>query len=60
MIQIIGDSSDELAKLQRIIDSGILNSNIPSDEIYKLDIIYKLSSGNALLVNQYDHIVGEK
>lgn len=60
MITIIGDSSDELTKLQHIIDSGIFNLKIPSGEEYTLDITYKLSSGNILLINQYDHIVGEK
>ena len=56
MISIIGDTSDELATLQSIIDAGMVNSN----ERFTLDVTYKLSSGDNLLVNQYKHIVGSK
>lgn len=57
MITIIGDTSDELAALQSIIDAGLINCN---DEISAVHVTYKLSSGDLLLINQYDHIVGSK
>lgn len=56
MICIIGDTSDELAALQSIIDTGVINSN----EVSTVDVTYKLSSGDILLVNQYNHIIGSK
>jgi len=56
MISIIGDTSDELAALQSIIDTGVINSN----EICTVDVTYKLSSGDDLLINQYNHIIGSK
>lgn len=56
MISIIGDTSDELAALQSIIDTGVINSN----ETSTVNITYKLSSGDILLVNQYNHIIGSK
>lgn len=56
MISIIGDTADELAALQSIIDTGVINSN----EASTLDVTYKLSSGDILLVNQYNHIIGSK
>jgi len=56
MIHIIGDTADELADLQSLIETGMINSN----EDTTLDITYKLSSGNILLVDQYNHIVGQK
>ena len=59
MITIVGDNFEELALMQDIIDSGIINitTNSSKDDI---DVTYKLSSGNILLVNKYNHIVGEK
>lgn len=56
MIHIIGDTADELANLQILLETGILNSK---NDI-TLDTNYKLSSGNILLVDRYNHIVGEK
>lgn len=56
MISIIGDTSDELAALQSIIDAGVINSN----ETSTVDVTYKLSSGDILLVNRYNHIIGSK
>ena len=56
MISIIGDSADELAKLQLLLDAGALNS----DENVALDVTYKLSSGGVLLVDEYNHIVGSE
>ncbi len=56
MIQIIGETADELAKIQMVLEAGALNSN----EDGTIDVKYKLSSGNILLVDQYNHIVGEK
>lgn len=56
MIHIIGDTADELADLQILLEAGMINSN----ENTTLDITYKLSSGAILLVDQYNHIVGEK
>ena len=56
MIQIIGDTSDELSFLQKIIESGILNSTVSGT----IDVTYKLSSGGALLADQYNHIIGKK
>ena len=56
MIQIIGDTVDELADIQKLLETGMLNSN----EAGAIDVTYKLSSGNVILVDQYNHIVGEK
>ena len=56
MISIIGDSVDELADLQSVLETGILNSN----DNTALDVTYKLSSGDILLVDRYNHIVGRK
>lgn len=57
MVTIIGDTPDELAALQYIINTGILNAS--NDNNYAaVDVTYKLSSGDKLLVNQYDYIVG--
>ena len=56
MIHIIGDTADELADLQILLETGMINSNKDST----LDITYKLSSGDILLVDQYNHIVGRK
>lgn len=56
MIQIIGDTADELTNLQILLETGILNSG----KDITLDTNYKLSSGNILLVDRYNHIVGEK
>ena len=41
---------------KKIVETGILNGN----EGGTIDITYKLSSGGILLVDQYNHIVGEK
>lgn len=57
MISIVGDNFEELALIQDIIDSGILNANSSKNNI---EVTYKLSSGNLLLVNNYNHIVGER
>ena len=56
MIHIIGDTTDELAELQMLLEAGMINSN----EDTTIDITYKLSSGAILLVDQYNHIVGIK
>lgn len=56
MINIVGDTWEELANLQTIIDTGILNCN----KMFNIDVNYKLLSGDSLLVNKYKHIVGEK
>ena len=55
MIRIIGDTVDELADLQILLETGMLNSNKHTT----IDITYKLSSGGILLVDQYNHIVVE-
>ena len=59
MITIIGDNFEELAFIQDIIDSGLLNLSTNSS-INSINATYKLSSGNRLLVNKYNHIVGEQ
>lgn len=56
MINIVGDTWEELANLQTIIDTGILNY----DEMFNVDVNYKLLSGDSLLINKYNHIVGAK
>ena len=56
MIYIIGDTAEELADLQILLETGILNSN----EYTTIDITYKLSSGSTLLTDQYNHIVSKK
>lgn len=54
MIQIIGDTFEELADLQTILENGAINS---SKEI-SIDGTFKLSSGGTLIYDQYGHIVG--
>ena len=56
MINIVGDTWEELANLQTIIDTGILNC----DEMLNVNVNYKLLSGDSLLINKYNHIVGVK
>ena len=55
MIQIIGDTFEELADLQTLIDAGKLNYHEKKIKVYAT---FKLSSGGTLYVDQYDHIVG--
>lgn len=57
MIQIIGDTADELSDLQTLIETGKLNYH---EEKIKVSATFRLSSGNTLLVDQYNHIIGEK
>ena len=59
MITIIGDTCEELAVLQSIIDTGILNNHVRLGAT-TLDVTYTLSSGNLILSDEYGHIVGEK
>lgn len=54
MIQIIGDTFEELADLQTLLETGQLNFR----KDIKVDVTYELSSGGTLLVDQYNHIVG--
>lgn len=54
MIQIIGDTFEELAALQTVLKNGALNS---SKEISIVGT-FKLSSGGTLIYDQYGHIVG--
>ena len=54
MIQIIGDTFEELADLQTVLKNGALNS---SKEISIVGT-FKLSSGGTLIYDQYGHIVG--
>lgn len=56
MIQIIGDTVDELADIQKLLEIGTLNSN----EAGTIDVTYKLSFGGIILVDRYNHIVGKK
>lgn len=55
MILVIGDTPEELATLQSIIDTGILNNTTEESVI---DVTYQLASGSTLLVNPYNHIIG--
>ena len=56
MICIIGDTTNELVDLQALIETGVLNSNKETT----LDVTYKLSSGDILLADKYNHIVGSR
>lgn len=56
MIQIIGDTVDELADIQKLLEIGTLNS----DGAGTIDVTYKLSYGGIILVVRHDHIVGKK
>ena len=56
MICIIGDTADELAGLQVLLETEMINSK----EGTTLDITYKLSSSDILLVDQYNHIIGQR
>lgn len=56
MICIIGDTADELAGLQVLLETGMINSS----EDTTLDITYKLSSDDILLVDQYNHIIEQR
>lgn len=53
MIHIIGDTAEELADLQILIEAGILNGNKDTT----LDVTYRLLSGDMISVDQYNHIV---
>ena len=55
MIQIIGDTFEELADLQTLIETGQLNYHEKKIKIYTT---FKLSSGGTLFTDQYGHIVG--
>ena len=56
MITIIGDTYEEIAVLQSVINTGMLNAHDTSGTI--LDTTYKLSSGNLILTDEYRNIVG--
>ena len=58
MITIIGDTHEELAAFQSVINTGILNVHNISGIAF--DTTYKLSSGNLILTDNYGNIVGEK
>lgn len=55
MIQIIGDTFEELADLQTLLEAGKLNYHEKKIKVYAT---FKLSSGGTLYVDQYNHIVG--
>ena len=55
MIFISGETADELADLQKLLESGALSS----DEGITLHINYSLSADGILLFDQYNHIVRE-
>ena len=54
MIQIIGDTADELSDLQTLIETGRLNLR----NGIMVDVTYELSSRGTLYVDQYGHIIG--
>ena len=54
MIHIIGDTFEELADLQTLLETGKLNCH----EDIKVKVAFKLSSGGTLYVDPYKHIVG--
>lgn len=56
MIHIIGDTFEELADLQTLLESGQLNFR----KGITVDVAFELSSGGTLLVDQYNHIIGSK
>ena len=58
MITIIGDTPEELAALQSVINTGILNSHDIS-KITLLTTKYELLSRNLILTDEYGNIVGE-
>lgn len=55
MIQIIGDTFEELADLQTLLETGKLNYH---EEKIKVKATFKLSSGGTLFFDKYGHIVG--
>lgn len=56
MIRIIGDTFEELADLQTLLETGQLNFR----KDITVDVTYELSSGGTLLVDKYNHIIGSK
>ena len=54
MIYIIGDTFEELADLQTLLETGQLNFR----KDITVDVTYELSSGCTLLVDKYNHIIG--
>ncbi len=58
MITIIGHTPEELAALQSVINTGILNSHDIS-KITLLNTKYELLSKNLILTDEYGNIVGE-
>lgn len=58
-IEITSNSVDALAKVQRIIETGLLN--IRDENGTKFNASYSLTNGNRLLVNKYNNlIIGER
>ena len=56
MIHIIGDTFEELADLQTLLETGQLNFR----KDITVNVMYELSSGGTLLVDQHNHIIGSK
>ena len=56
MIVITADTVYELAYLQKLIETGVLNS----DKKATINVTYRLSSDDILLIDKYNSIVGSK
>ena len=54
MIHIIGDTFEELADLQTLLETEQLNFR----KDIKVDVTYELSLGGTLLVDKHNHIIG--
>ena len=57
MVTITADTISELAFVQEVIATGILNSRFKENGV---NVTYKLNNGNKILTNKYKFIIGEK
>ncbi len=65
MIKIVADTIDELTTINNVVISGVLNISCAYSKknpppVSNIEVEYSLSSGDTLLYNEYNRIVGVK
>lgn len=58
MIEVIADSIEELNLIKNIVDTGTINLRANQDT--DISVNYSLVSGNPILFNNYNNILGER
>lgn len=58
MIEVIADSIEELNLIKNIVDIGTINLRVNQDT--DISVNYSLVSGNPILFNNYNNILGER